>query len=154
MNQIIIIGTVPPCPRCGVLTDIVSKKIEIMGLDAQISHIAYTSDEAKKIAAKIGLIPGTAKDVAKRQGEEIDLSPSHGCSQAKKESEELEPDLQQFAKEYAKASILDKRLRSYENMAYDLGILMTPVLIINDVIKHQGSVPSLSDLDQWLRGLK
>lgn len=143
----------PPCPRCGFLTDFIGEKVELLGLDVEMSHIAYTSQEAKQIAAKIGLEPGTAKDVAKKVGEEIDLSALPHQHKSDVDETDLEPGLQQFAKEYIKSRILDNRLRQYENMAQKVGILMTPALIINDNIKHQGSVPDLDQLDIWLKEL-
>jgi len=39
-------------------------------------------------------------------------------------------------------------------MASELGILMTPVLIINGELKHNGSVPKLAQIEEWLMELK
>lgn len=71
MNKIVIIGTQPPCPRCKLLTEIVTQISETMGLRADIRHISYTSDEAAQYADSVGLVPGTAKDVEKKAGIEI-----------------------------------------------------------------------------------
>jgi hypothetical protein len=45
-------------------------------------------------------------------------------------------------------------LRLFENRAKEVDIMMTPVLIINGELKHQGSVPSLSRINEWLIELK
>jgi hypothetical protein len=68
MHKIIIIGTTPPCPRCKLLTEIVTVKKKLLKLDADVRHIPYTSEEAAKLAGKVGMIPGTATDVAKLIG--------------------------------------------------------------------------------------
>jgi protein-disulfide isomerase len=49
---------------------------------------------------------------------------------------------------------LDDYLRPYETKAKDAGILMTPVLIMNGKIKHNGSVPRLNKIVDWLLELK
>jgi len=49
---------------------------------------------------------------------------------------------------------LDDYLRPFETKAKDAGILMTPVLIINGKMKHNGSVPGLDKIVDWLSELK
>lgn len=155
MNSIIVIGTQPPCPRCKLLTEIVKREAKQLKLNADIKHIAYTSDEAANTARDQGLIPGTAKDVAKILGEEIDFE---GMSRM---SHKLDPDFLTNLDEHLKpleglfkeVSIMDEWLRSYENRAKGVGILMTPVLIINGEVKHTGSVPKLSKIIEWLTSL-
>jgi len=151
LNSIIIIGTDPPCPRCQLLRNVVTKKIDELGLKATIQHFSYTTEEAKAIAKRHGLISGTAKDVAKLLNEHIntqDLSNVIETFIPNKTSDF-------FPYNNCKWSIeLDNLLRKYENKAKDLGIMMTPVLIINDVIKHQGSVPEMSKINKWLLELK
>lgn len=155
LNTIIIIGTLPPCPRCDLLTKIVTKKAELMKVDAEIRHIAYTSDEARQYASAVGLESGTAKDVTKKAGIEIDWSEMIKIHKSDiEQSEDPDPSLKQFEKLFEKVTILDKRLRPYENMAKEIGIMMTPVLIINGEIKHQGSVPEVIKIEEWLSGLR
>lgn len=48
---------------------------------------------------------------------------------------------------------LDDALKLFENRSNEVGIMMTPVLVINGEIKHQGSVPALEDIDSWLSEL-
>ncbi|UCF91003.1 MAG: hypothetical protein JSW39_22400 [Desulfobacterales bacterium] len=65
-NEIVIIGTEPPCARCDYLTRMVQDIVEEMQLDVPVRHVAYTSNGAHRVAAESGLLPGTAKDVAKK----------------------------------------------------------------------------------------
>jgi predicted DsbA family dithiol-disulfide isomerase len=156
MNTILIIGTIPPCPRCGLLSEIVAKEVQLLGVEAEVRHIAYTSDEAKEISRTQGLEPGTAKEVAKKLGMEINLgeNSSDQMTQYARLNETLDPNLKEFEKLFKKVAILDNLLRPYENMAKETGFLMTPVLIINGEIKHQGSVPSVAMIENWLAKLK
>lgn len=154
MDQIIIIGTQPPCPRCKLLTEVVTRKAETLGLKAEIRHIAYTSPEASDIAAAAGLVPGTAKDVAKKAGLEIRWDDAAEIPQIfKSQIENLDQDLKPYTQLFREVAVLDHTLRPFENMAEDLGILMTPVLIINGQVKHRGSVPWVSDIINWLNEL-
>jgi hypothetical protein len=148
MNSILIIGTQPPCPRCKLLTKVVTVKVKELGINAEVKHLAYTDTEAKEFAEKLGLEPGTASLVAKRMNVEID------------NSKKIVPNLNtEFNVEYEDYSYtnwsyeLDEHLRLYENKAKEVGILMTPSLIINGKLKHSGSVPRLAQIEEWLLDL-
>lgn len=156
MHQIIIIGTTPPCPRCKLLTGIVTMKTKLFKLDADVRHISYTSEEAAELAEKAGLIPGTAKDVARLIGKEINLEnmPKSAEGTELEFLNNLEPDLKQFESLFHEVNILDNWLRPFENQAKNVGILMTPVLIIDGTIQYNGSVPALEMIDGWLSELK
>lgn len=151
MNSIWIVGTHPPCPRCKLLTKVVESKVIEMKISAEVRHIAYDDTEAVEFAKSKGLQPGTAKDVAKRLNLEMDMSKLINL---------LDNNLCDERCEYLKYNDcnwsyeLDEFLRPYENAAKEVGIMMTPVLIINGEIKHQGSVPGLNQLEKWLRELK
>jgi len=66
MNSIIIIGTHPPCPRCKLLTKVVTVKVQELGINTEVRHVVYTDVEAKEFADELGLEPGTASLVAKK----------------------------------------------------------------------------------------
>ena len=140
MHSIIIIGTLPPCPRCKLLTEVVMKKSKALELDADIKHISYASEEAAEYASKVGLVPGTAKDVAKILGKEINLENMPKASQFPElgHLKSLDSDFKPYENLFKEVYILDNWLRPFENQAKEVGILMTPVLIINGVIKYQG----------------
>lgn len=149
MNSIIIIGTEPPCPRCKLLTRIVSDKVKEFEINAVVNHTVYTDQEAGEFAARLGLVPGTASSVAKKMNVGID------------NSKKIIPDFDsEFNTEYEDYFFtnwsyeLDEHLRLFENNAKQLGILMTPSLIINGNLKHSGSVPRLSQIEAWLMELK
>jgi len=155
MNNIIIIGTQPPCPRCKLLTEIVTVEAELLGLDAEIRHISYTCDEAEVYAQAAGLQPGTAKDVSKKVGIEINWDNDCLVSQEFEDQvRNLSPNLRRFEQLFREVAVLDNRLRYFEDVAKDVGILMTPVLLINEKIMHQGSLPRVADIENWLYELK
>ncbi len=149
MNSIIIIGTEPPCPRCKLLTKIVSDKVKELEINAVVNHAVYTDTEAGEFAGRLNLEPGTASLVAKRMNVEID------------NSRKIIPNFDsEFNTEYEDYFFtnwsyeLDEHLRLFENKAKEMGILMTPSLIINGNLKHSGSVPRLSQIETWLLELK
>jgi hypothetical protein len=149
MNRIIIIGTEPPCPRCKLMTKIVTDKVKELGINVVINHAVYTDPESGAFAGQLGLEPGTASSVAKKMNVVID------------NSRKIIPDFDsEFNTEYEDYFFtnwsyeLDEHLRIYETNAKELGILMTPSLIINGELKHSGSVPRLSQIEAWLMELK
>ncbi len=156
MHQIIVIGTVPPCPRCGLMTAIVTSIIQKLDLDAAARHISFKSGEAAKLAQSFGLTPGTAHEVAQELGRALD---PETMPKAPDEDElafidGLDADLKPLTSLFREVNILDNWLRSYENTARDADILMTPVLIIDGMIKHSGSVPAPAVIENWLSELK
>ena len=150
MNTIIVIGVRPPCPRCKLLGKVIDEKVKELQIDAEVRHIAYTDPEAKRFAQSIGLETGTAKDVSRKIHLEID---SNKIS-AVLNNRAFKPDCE--FRDYNNCNWsfeLDELLRPFENNAREVGILMTPVLIINGELKHQGSVPSLGKINEWLSEL-
>ena len=151
MNSIIVIGVNPPCPRCKLLGKVMDEKIKEMQIDATVRHIAYTDTEAKQFAQSIGMEAGTAKDVSRRIHLEIDSQKISAVLNNKTENPDCE------FREYNNCNWsfeLDELLRPFENKAKEVGILMTPVLIINGKLKHQGSVPPMAKINEWLSGLR
>jgi predicted DsbA family dithiol-disulfide isomerase len=150
VNQVIIIGTEPPCPRCGLLTQVFKEMVATLGLDARVEHISYSDTAAAEFAAGLGLTAGTAKDVALRMGAELNLQQvkdlvenavsDPGCVYSEFNSYNWTRDLDQF-------------LKPYELEARHVGILMTPVIIINGKLKHNGSVPAMQEITRWLEEL-
>lgn len=150
MNRIVIIGVEPPCPRCKLLGNIIDAKVEELQIEAEVIHLDYTSTEARKIAGDLGLVSGTAKDVSVKIQVPID---GEKVSRAKN-STMIHPDYDFRAYNNCNWTFeLDESLRHFENHAKEVGIMMTPVLIINGELKHQGSVPSLDKINEWLLNL-
>lgn len=151
MNSIIIIGVQPPCPRCKLLGNIIDGKVKELQIDAEVRHFAYTDPEAKEFAQSFGLVAGTAKDVSRKIHLEID---SQRVSTAKyNKTINSDFDFESF-NDCNWTFELDEALRPVEHQAKKAGIMMTPALIINGELKHQGSVPSLSKINKWLTSLK
>ena len=151
MNEIIVIGTNPPCPRCGLLTSVLKEKITELNINANVRHLCYTDVEAKSFAKKIGLETGTAKDVSKKLGIPINIEGMQELIIDNSSEENFE------YKKYNQnnwSSELDKFLREFEKKAIRAKILMTPILVINNQIIHSGSVPRLSYIENLLRNLK
>lgn len=145
-EEILIIGTEPPCPRCDYLTRMVNDIVSTLGVPATVRHISYEDEEARRFGASLGLIPGTAKDVARKTTVDVDWGQIHAlidgpdrelscCSTV---AEKWSPEL-------------DRALRPCECMAHDVGIMMTPVLIIGGRLFHQGSVPERLTVTQWIK---
>lgn len=151
MNSIIVIGTEPSCPRCQLLKNIIKSKLVELEIDAAYNHMAYTTDESAALAAKHGLRPGTAKTVAEIPHEEVDADAFTSLLN----NFTPEPDSPYACYNDCSWSIqMDELLRPLELRAKKAGIMMTPVLIINGEIVHQGSVPDIGLIDQWLMALK
>ena len=143
-NQILVIGTIPPCPRCKLLTEILVAEIQSFGTDAEVRHIAYTSEEAFLIARELDLEPGTAKEVAKKIGQTIDLdSPNTIEIPPVLWDDHKYKGLSHLKNLFDQVNILDNRLRVYEDAAEENGILMTPVFMINGDVIYKGSVPDI-----------
>jgi hypothetical protein len=124
-------------------------KVQELGINAEVRHVVYTDVEAKEFAAELGLEPGTASLVAKRMNVEIDNS--------KKAIPDLNSEFNIEYEDYFYTNWsyeLDEHLRPFEKKAKEVGILMTPSLFINGELKHNGSVPRLSQIEKWLLELK
>lgn len=150
MNSIIVIGVNPPCPRCKLLGKVIDEKVKELHISADVRHIAYTDPEAKRFAQSIGLETGTAKIVSQKIQLEIDSQKIHAALNNRIEKPDCE------FRDYNDCNWsfeLDELLRPFEKKAKEVEILMTPALIINEELKHQGSVPPLSKINEWLMEL-
>jgi len=153
MNEILIIGTEPPCPRCSLLKMLVKEFVSRTKIEAEVKSLCYTDEESVRFAKSIGLKPGTAKDVAKKINLEMDKERLAELLKGNGD-ESSSGDCICNAFSSCNWSIeLDDFLRPYENSAKEAGILMTPVLIINGELKHSGSVPDIEKLNEWIEEL-
>ena len=132
-----------------MLTDVFKDKVSELGIEAEVKHVGYIEIEAMELAQNLGLQTGTSGIVAKKLNMEID------------NSIKIVPDYNSvFNMEYDDylysgwSFELDERLRPFENKAREVGILMTPAIVINGELKHTGSVPRLSKITEWLLELK
>lgn len=153
MHSILVVGTDPPCARCGLLAGLMEELARRREEPFEVRHIDYESGEARKIAASLGLVPGTAKDVARAMGETIELPSNEEISERGRHMKLLEtdPQLMYLEETIREVWVVDQLLRKYELAARDLGILMTPVLMIDNQVYHSGSVPPVEQLERWIR---
>ena len=142
--DVLVIGTDPPCPRCDLMSRLVE---ETTGSLPQVTvrHCSFDSPEAMALGQKLGRKIGTAKHVARDVGITMDwdavyglinrsmASAGPGCRPADAWTQEL-----------------DMMLRPCEAAAESAGYLMTPVLLVNGLVKHHGSVPSQQQIAEWV----
>ncbi len=149
-DEIWIIGTEPPCPRCHHLNKMVHGLVSELGLKVRVRHLAYTDEESIELAQKEGLEPGTAKDVARKGPIDMDwqrvqrLLDPNAQKPAENNGDDCCPAVAEWTPE------LDEVLRPCEDEALKLGFMMTPVLVFSGRIQHQGSVPPAKEVRNWL----
>jgi hypothetical protein len=150
-EEIWIIGTDPPCPRCGYLTKMTHQVINELGLSLRVRHLAFTDPEAREFASSLGLTPGTAKDVAKLISVNVDWERVYELT-TPQEGSEKQVDVQTCCGPEAVGWTpeLDEILRPCEEAAVGAGILMTPVLVVAGELKHKGSVPRAERVQSWI----
>jgi hypothetical protein len=116
---ITIIGVDPPCPRCRLLHEITLEAVRELGVQADISKIACTSDEAQLFGRT-----GNAHDIAQWAGIEVEWDAVRRLAG------------QGWSQE------LDNMLMPCKQKADTEGWLMTPVLLIDGRVACMGYVPT------------
>ena len=145
-EQVLVIGTDPPCPRCDLVNRMV-EEYQAEGNEFDFVHLVYDSDHADAIGNRFNRRIGTEKDVAKAAGIRLDWKAVYAeIEQAKIEAG---PGARPAD---AWTAHLDKLLEPCRKAAEEAGWLMTPVLIIDGEVKHHGSVPDLEKVHSWLAG--
>ncbi|MBD3242773.1 MAG: hypothetical protein GF331_19430 [Chitinivibrionales bacterium] len=147
-NQILIIGTDPPCPRCALLGEMVDWLLRDSTQQVSVHHVAYDSGEARAVAESLGLTPGTAKHVAPKAGLQVDWDHVYGLINSPPTGSLPVPTDNAMAAKWS--PMLDEALRPCQDAARAAGILMTPVLVVDGRLCHEGSVPSLERVREWL----
>ena len=147
-KEVWIIGVSSPCPRCDLLRQRVERLTKEAETSVDIKKIAYTEPEVVEFAASIGKEPGTATDVARRTGIKIDWKrfatvlknpPSHP-----EDINAIDGPARQWSPE------LDEILRPFREKSESVGMLMTPIVVVDGEVKHHGSVPSIERIRSWL----
>jgi hypothetical protein len=143
--EVLIIGTEPPCPRCDLLVLRVEEAATELGRPVVIRHCSYESGEAETVARRVGKRVGTAKQVAKEAGVPTDWDGVY---------EHIEHRKQAVGADRRPADTwtpeLDAMLEPCRLAAEGSGFLMTPVLVVNGVVRHQGNVPPKDQVKDWL----
>jgi protein-disulfide isomerase len=143
--KVLVIGTNPPCPRCDLLARRV-REVAAEG-DAKISvrHCAFDANEATAIGQRLGYKLGTAKHVAEAAGIQMDWDAVHGLINRK--NEELGPEAKPADRWTPQ---FDQMLEPCRQVAESVGYLMTPIVVINGIVKHYGNVPTYEQLRSWI----
>jgi len=145
--DVIIIGTDPPCPRCDILGLWVDEVIAENDHKASIkvAHLSFNDPAAIDFGAKKGLIIGTAKQIALSAGIDFDKAKlEEWTSKRILEIDEYNRPADIWNEEF------DHMLSQYQKAADGISFLMTPVLVIDGVVKHHGSVPKKAQLRKWI----
>jgi hypothetical protein len=135
--DILVIGTDPPCPRCGLLLEMMDELVQILGLEdrSRVRHIAWDSPLGQGLCNDGGEFHdiGTAHQVAKDLNIEADWK-----------------HIQQHASDND-VPMLDESLRLVEAAAKNNAWLMTPILIVNGKVYWHGSMPNMERVKSQLK---
>ena len=147
-EEILIIGVDPPCPRCDLTRQRVERLVDEMNLSIKVRHLVYNDTEASEFAKSIGKELGTAKHVAHKAGIKM------GIDKVQLEMQDesaLPEDFDKIDGTARRWSVeMDEKLRPFQMKAESVGMLMTPILIVNGEVRHHGSVPSIEKIKSWL----
>ena len=147
-KEVLIIGVDPPCPRCDLTRQRVERIAGEMGLSLNIRNLVYNSAEAREFGKSIGKEVGTAKHVAQKAGMEMDWSPvSIVVKNPPSRPEDLDV-IDGTARRWSPE--MDEALRPCQEKAESVGMLMTPIMVVEGEVKQQGSVPSIEQIKSWL----
>ena len=145
-----VIGTNPPCPRCALLGQRVEHVMKTNDIAGICRHFGYDDSQVQQLAKSLGFQIGTAKDVARLYNVEIDLdSVTQIIARqiyAVARRRQCIPDEVSQAERWTPE--LDIALQPFQEIARSKGFLMTPVLVVDGVVKWHGSVPS----EEWIAG--
>ena len=147
-REVWIIGVDPPCPRCALAKQRVERLAGEMDVAIHLRNLVYSEPEAQEFAAAIGKELGTAKHVAQKAGIDVDWD---RVSSVVKNPPSRPPDWEETdgpARRWSPE--MDEALRPCQEKAESVGMLMTPIVVVQGEVKHQGSVPSLEQLRSWL----
>lgn len=147
-KEVWIIGVEPPCPRCDLTRQRVERISRDLGIPLNIKHLVYSDLKAKAFAMSIGKETGTAKHVADKAGINMDWDYVHAVVKNPPSKPEDFDEIDGIARQWSPE--MDEAIRPCQEKADFVGILMTPILVVDRQVKHHGSVPSVEQLRFWL----
>ena len=133
MVEVIVIGTDPPCLRCHMLVQRIQETAEENRVPVNIRKLSFQTAEAQALARTLEKELGSAKDVARRGAVEVDWGRVASL----------------MKQPWSPA--LDEELRPCRELADEVRMLMTPILIVNDRLRHHGGVPDTERILAWLK---
>jgi hypothetical protein len=147
-KEVWIIGVDPPCPRCDLTRQRVERLAKELGTLIHVKNLIYSDPEVREFAASVGKETGTAKDVVQKAGVEIDWNHVSAIYKNPPSQPEDIDIIDGPAKHWSPE--FDEALRPCQEKAESVGLLMTPIVVVQGEVKHQGSVPSIEQLRTWL----
>ena len=150
-KEVLIIGVDPPCPRCDLTRQRVERVLKELDAPLNIRHMIYSDPDAREFAKSLGKETGTAKHVAEKAGISVDWDHVHAVVTNPPSRPVDFDEIGGIARQWSPE--MDEALRPCQEKADSLGILMTPILIVDGEVKHHGSVPLLEQLRSWLSDL-
>jgi hypothetical protein len=148
-KEVWMIGVDPPCPRCDLTQQRVERISKKMGGFFKIKKLIYSDADAKKFGESIGKEIGTGRHVAEKAGIDMGWQERFRAVAANPPSRPEDFDeIDGIARMWSPE--MDELLRPCQEKAESVGMLMTPILVVDGEVKHHGSVPSLEQLRSWL----
>ena len=147
-KEVWIIGVHPPCPRCDLLRQRIERLANEIEVPVKVKKLSYTDQEAREFAASVGKETGTAKDVVTRTGIDIDWNRLSQINDHPPSHPEDIGLINGPAKRWSNE--FDEVLRPCQEKAESVGLLMTPIVVVDGEVKHSGSVPSIEQLRSWM----
>jgi hypothetical protein len=143
--DVLVIGTDPPCPRCDLLMLRTQEAADGLGRRVTIRHCSFASDEAAAVGQAANRRLGPPPHVAEEAGLTMDWE----------RRDELVRERRKLVGEGARPADtwspeLDAFLDPCREAADSVGFLMTPILVVDGVVKHHGNVPSVEQIREWL----
>jgi predicted DsbA family dithiol-disulfide isomerase len=147
-KEVWIIGVDPPCPRCDLTRQRVERISEQMGMTINVRNLIYSDSDAREFAESTGKELGTAKHVAAKAGIDMDWDHVYEVVKDPPSKPEDIDEIDGIARLWSPE--MDEALRPCQVKAESVGVLMTPILVVDEKVKHHGSVPSVKKLRMWL----
>ena len=141
--EVLVIGPEPPCIRCNTLHRLANEVREDFPGKVEVRRVSAHSEEA----GKYGKIEG-----GHHIADNFNIAHNHERIESlMKEINELKEDAEKNeGLIHEKFKAIDEELRPIKEKAREVGILITPVLIVNGKIKSMDYVPDRGLIRKWI----
>lgn len=143
--EVLIIGTNPPCPRCDLLDLRVHEAAEGLEQPSEIRHAFFDSAEAAAVGQAANRRVGTPKHVSAETGIPVDWGQVERAVEERRRVVGAEA---RAAQTWTPA--LDALIDPCREGAEAVGFFMTPILVVNGIVKHHSNVPTVEQIREWL----
>jgi hypothetical protein len=143
--DVLVIGTNPQCPRCDLLSLRVHEATQSLEQPIAIRHVFFYSAEAAAVGEAANRRVGTPKHVSAETGISVDWD----------QVDALVGERRRVVGPEARAAqtwtpAMDALIDPCREAAEALGFFMTPILVVNGTVTHDGSVPTVEQIMEWL----